>query len=72
MEDVDLVVVVEESIVAKKSDVGVEEYDSGNSNAEVGVESRCESSKSLSIRGAGGGLWNSTIQESSNVMDSCD
>lgn len=67
MEDVD----AEESVAAKNLDVGVEESDTSNSNTEVGVEFCCESSKDVSIRGVGGGCCNSTIEESSCLMDSC-
>jgi hypothetical protein len=70
VEDVDPVDVVEESVATKNSDVGAEEFDNGNSNAEVGVKYGCESSKVVSIRDVGGGCCNSTIEESSCVMDS--
>ena len=63
MEDVDHVAVVEDFVVAKN-------FDNGNSNAEVGVEFGCESSKVVSIRYVDGGCCNSTIEESSCVMDS--
>jgi len=60
---------VEESVVAKTFDVSAEEYDTGNSNAEVGAESSYESSEIVSIRGVGGGFRNSTVEESYCVMD---
>jgi hypothetical protein len=72
VEDVDPEADVEESVAAKDSDVGAEESDTDNSNAEVGVESGCESSKVVSIRGVGGGCCNSIVEESYDVMDSCD
>ena len=71
MEDVDPKDDVEESVATKHSDVGVEESDTGNSNAEVRVEYGCEGSKVVSIRGVGGGCCNSIVEESSCVMDSC-
>ena len=72
MEDVDLVDVVEDSIAIKEFDAGAEEFDNGNSNAEIGVKYGCESSKIVSIRDVGGCCFNSTIEESSCVMDSFD
>jgi hypothetical protein len=72
VEDVDPEADVEESVVAKTLMSSDEESDTRNSNAEVGVESGYESSKVVSIRGVGGGCCNSTVEESSDVMDSCD
>jgi hypothetical protein len=60
VDDVDLVAVVEEYVASKNSDV------------EVGVEFGCESYKVVSIRDVGGGCCNSTIEDSSCLMDSCD
>jgi hypothetical protein len=71
VEDVDPEADAKEYVVAKNSDVGAEDSDTCNSNAEVGVEYGCESSKFISIIGVGGGCCNSTIEESSCVMDSC-
>jgi hypothetical protein len=71
VEDVDHDVDTKEFVAAKNSNVGVEESDTSNSNAEVGTESGCDSSKDVSIRGVGGGFCNSTIKDSFFVMDSC-
>jgi hypothetical protein len=45
VEDVDPEANVEESVAAKSSDVGAEEFDTGNSNAEVGAESGVKAPK---------------------------
>lgn len=67
MKDLDPDADVEESVVAKDSNVGVEEYDAGNSNkSEASAEFGCVSYKSISISGVGGGCCNSTVEESSN------
>jgi hypothetical protein len=58
VEDVDPTADVEESVVAKNSDVGAEESDTRNCNAKVGVESGFESSEVVSIRGVGSGCCN--------------
>jgi hypothetical protein len=72
VEDVDPVVVVEEFDASKSFDVGAEESDNDNYNDEVGFDYGCESFKVVSIRDVGGGCYNSTIKESSCVMDSFD
>jgi hypothetical protein len=71
VEDVDPEADVEESVATKNSNTDVEESDTGNSNDDVGVKFGCEGFKVASIRGVGGGYCNSTVEESSCVMDSC-
>lgn len=61
MEDVDPEADAKESVATKVYDVGIEEYDTDNSNGEAGAESGCESSKVVSIRVVGVGYCNSTI-----------
>jgi hypothetical protein len=56
VEDVDPEADIKEYVVSKNSDVGAEDFDTFNSNAEVGVEYGYESSKFISVRGVGGGL----------------
>jgi hypothetical protein len=53
VEDVDPDANDEDSASSKDFDVGAEEFDTDNSNAEVGVESSCERYEFVSIRGVG-------------------
>ena len=62
VEDVDPVYVVEEFVVAKKLDVGAEQYDNDNSNDKFGVEFGYEGSKVVPILYVGDGCCNSTIK----------
>jgi hypothetical protein len=61
VEDVDPEVDVEEFVFAKKNDVSVKEFDTGNSNSEVGVEFGCKISKVVSIISFSGGYYNSKV-----------